>query len=198
MAENTYQQSMLNKSRADKFLLVFDIPPILKTFNQKWNTTQSNTSIISDTVQFSIFGTTVPEITVPAVDNRYAGSTLYVSSHSKAAYPPVSVSFNVDNEYKNYWVIYQWLNLLHDEREGYYNVRDIEVAPGPNHPFNNYQTDLTIYGKDEFNNDRIKFTYTKAFPTTVETIEYNYQTPDEISSGFTFVYSQLHTEVINI
>ena len=191
MAENTYQQSMLNKSRADKFLLVFDIPPILKTFNQKWNTTQSNTSIISDTVQFSIFGTTVPEITVPAVDNRYAGSTLYVSSHSKASYPPVSVSFNVDNEYKNYWVIYQWLNLLHDEREGYYNVRDIEVAPGPNHPFNNYQTDLTIYGKDEFNNDRIKFTYTKAFPTTVETI-------DEISSGFTFVYSQLHTEVINI
>tara|TARA_R110000824_G_scaffold309014_2_gene496440 strand:- start:289 stop:879 length:591 start_codon:yes stop_codon:yes gene_type:complete len=195
MAKNTYQQSMLNKSRADKFLLVFDIPPILKTFNKNWNQDQDNTSIISDTVQFSIFGTTVPEITVPAVDNRYAGSTLYVSSHSKTAYPPVSVKFNIDNEYKNYWVIYQWLNLLHDEREGYYNVRDINA--GESHPFKNYQTDLTIYGKDEFNNNRIKFTYTKAFPTTVETIDYNYQISDEVISGFTFVYSQLHTEVIN-
>lgn len=183
---------MLNKSRSDKFLLVFDIPPILKEFNKKLS--QSNTTIISDSVQFSIFGTTVPEITVPAVENRYAGNTLYVSSHGKNPYPPVSVNFNVDNEYKNYWVMYQWLNLLHDQHEGRYNAREINEND-PN--FNDYQTNLTIYGKDEFNNNRIKFTYTKAFPTTVEAITYNYQTPDEISAGFTFVYSQLHTEVIN-
>ena len=104
------QQSVLNKSRADKFLLVFDIPPILKEFNKKFN--QDNTSIVSDSVQFSIFGTAVPEITVPATETRYAGSTLYVTSHSKNPYPPVSVQFKVDNEYKNYWVIYQ-LSLIH-------------------------------------------------------------------------------------
>jgi hypothetical protein len=34
MARNSMQQAMLNKSRADKFLLVFDIPPILKEFNK--------------------------------------------------------------------------------------------------------------------------------------------------------------------
>jgi len=194
MATNSMQQSMLNKSRADKFLLVFDVPPILKEFSKKFN--QTNTTIIPDSVQYSIFGTAVPEITVPAVENRYAGNTLYVSSHSKNPYPPVSVNFNVDNEYKNYWVIYQWLNLLHSEYEGRYNEREInvnEVDP----TFQDYQTDLTIYGKDEFNNNRIKFTYTKAFPTTVNGVEYNYQSPDEITSGFTFVYSQLHTEVLN-
>ena len=43
MAYNTMQQSVLNKSRADKFLLVFDIPPILKEFNKKFN--QNNLSI---------------------------------------------------------------------------------------------------------------------------------------------------------
>tara|TARA_R110001583_G_scaffold11403_5_gene51647 strand:- start:15225 stop:15812 length:588 start_codon:yes stop_codon:yes gene_type:complete len=194
MATNSMQQSMLNKSRADKFLLVFDVPPILKEFSKKFN--QTNTTIIPDSVQYSIFGTAVPEITVPAVENRYSGNTLYVSSHSKNPYPPVSVTFNVDNEYKNYWVIYQWLNLLHSEYEGRYNEREInvnEVDP----TFQDYQTDLTIYGKDEFNNNRIKFTYTKAFPTTVNGVEYSYQTPDEITSGFTFVYSQLHTEVLN-
>ena len=194
MAYNSMQQSMLNKSRADKFLLVFDIPPILKEFNKKFS--QSNTSIISDSVQFSIFGTAVPEITVPATETRYAGSTLYVTSHSKNPYPPVSVQFNVDNEYKNYWVMYQWLNLLHDQYEGIYNARGIN-ADNPDENFKDYQTNLTIYGKDEFNNNRIKFTYTKAFPTTVDKIDYNYQTADEITSGFTFVYSQLHTEVMD-
>ena len=192
MATNSMQQAMLNKSRADKFLLVFDVPPILKEFSKKFN--QTNTTIIPDSVQYSIFGTAVPEITVPAVENRYAGNTLYVSSHSKNPYPPVSVSFNVDNEYKNYWVIYQWLNLLHSQYEGRYNEREI-FQNDPD--FQDYQTDLTIYGKDEFNSNRIKFTYTKAFPTTVNGVEYSYQNPDEITSGFTFVYSQLHTEVLN-
>ena len=194
MATNSMQQAMLNKSRADKFLLVFDVPPILKEFSKKFN--QTNSTIIPDSVQYSIFGTTVPEITVPAMENRYAGSTLYVSSHSKNPYPPVSVSFNVDNEYKNYWVLYQWLNLLHSEYEGRYNEREINTNAG-DPTFKDYQTDLTIYGNDEFNNNRIKFTYTKAFPTTVEAINYSYTDPDEITSGFTFVYSQLHTEVIS-
>ena len=191
MARNTLQQAVLNKSRADKFLLVFDVPPILKEFSKKFN--QDNKHIIPDSVQFSVFGTAVPEITVPAVENRYAGNTLYVSSHSKNSYPPVSVKFKIDNEYKNYWVIYNWLNLLHDQREGKYNGREIQVDKN----FDDYQVNLTIFGKDEFNNSRIKFTYTKAFPVSIDTINYDYQNTDEIVSGFTFVYSQLHTEVVD-
>tara|TARA_R110000851_G_scaffold283411_1_gene436972 strand:- start:50 stop:640 length:591 start_codon:yes stop_codon:yes gene_type:complete len=195
MARNTMQQAMLNKSRADKFLLVFDVPPILRDINKNFTQDQSNTTLISDSVQFSIFGAAVPEITVAAQETRYAGSTLYVSSHSKDPFPPVTVQFNVDNEYKNYWVIYQWLNLLHDQYEGRYNQRELNLSKDPD--FRDYQTNLTIFGKDEFNNNRIKFTYTKAFPTTIEAVNYNYQNADEITSGFTFVYSQLHTEVIN-
>ena len=103
------------------------------------------------------------------------------------------MDFNVDNEYRNYWVLYQWLNLLHSEYEGRYNERELPSDPS----FSEYQTDLTVFGKDEFNNNKIKFTYTKAFPTTLEAITYNYQVADEIKSGFTFVYSQLHTEIID-
>ena len=190
MATNKLKQAVLNKSRADKFLLVFDIPPVLKNINKPWIAEDDNKSLISDSVQFSIFGTAVPEITV---ENRFAGSTLYVSSHSKNSYPPVTVSFNIDNQYRNYWVIYQWLNLLHSQYEGRYNERELPSDPD----FSEYQTDLSIYGKDEFNNNKIKFTYKKAFPTTLEAITYNYQNPEEIQSGFTFVYSQLHTEIID-
>jgi len=193
MATNQLQQSILNKSRADKFLLVFDLPAILKGINRPWVSDPSSTTTVSDSVQFSIFGSAVPEITVPAVETRFAGSTLYVSSHSKNSYPPVTVDFNIDNQYRNYWVMYTWLNLLHSQYEGRYNERELTSLDG----FDEYQTNLTIFGKDEFNNNKIKFTYTKAFPTTLEAITYNYQTPDEIQSGFTFVYSQLHTEIID-
>ena len=49
---------------------------------------KSRDKVIPDSVQFSIFGTLVPEIVVPAVENRYAGSTLYLTSHSKRAQMP--------------------------------------------------------------------------------------------------------------
>lgn len=185
------KQSILNKSRTDKFLLVFDIPPILKTFSQTRETAREEV-VIPDSVQFSIFGTLVPEITVPAIENRYAGNTLYISSNSKNSYPPVNVKFAVDNEYNNYWTIYQWLNLLHDEKEGRYNANNIVVDDS----FNDYQTNLTIYGLDEYDNKKIKFTYTKAFPTSIDALDYNYQESGEIVSGFVFVYSQMHVELI--
>jgi hypothetical protein len=187
---NTLPQSVLNKSRVDKFLLVFDLPPILKTYDTTINAAEDGRSVKPDAVQFAIFGSMVPEITVPAVENRYAGNTLYVSSHSKNSYPPVNVKFTIDNEYNNYWVIYQWLNLLHDQQQGRYNAGNIQIDSN----FNDYQTDMTIYGLDEYNNKRISFKYTKAFPTSINSIDYNYQESGEIVSGFTFVYTQMHVE----
>ena len=187
------QQSYLNKSKKDKFLLVFDVPPILKTISKKYERT--NTTINPDSVQFSIFGSMVPEITVPAVETRFAGSTLYVSSHSKNSYPPVNIKFAIDNEYNNYWTVYQWLNLLHDQKTGTYNSQNIQVDKS----FSDYQTDLTIYGLDEYENKRIKFIYKKAFPTSVNEIDYSYQESgdQQLISGFTFVYTQMHVELLD-
>jgi hypothetical protein len=187
------RQSPLNQAAKDKFLLVFDLPPILKTFSKTYE--RNNSSVIPDNVQFSIWGTSVPEITVPGVQTRYAGSTLYVSSHSKNSYPPVSIDFAIDDQYNNYWCIYQWLNLLHDQKTGEYNERQVFVDAN----FNDYQTDITVYGLDEYGKKKIKFVYKKAFPTTLKGIEYNYQATGDmrITSGFVFLYSQLHVELID-
>lgn len=188
------KQSFVNQAARDKFKLVFDIPPILKEIQSKY--VRGNETILPDTVQFTIYGTAVPEVTVPGVEVNYAGSTLYVSSHAKNPYPPIEVKFAVDSQYNNYWCIYQWLNLLHDEKRGTYNTRNIQVDGN----FLDYQTNLTIFGLDEYGNERIKWTYTKAFPTSVKGIEYDHQADGDvrIDSGFTFVYSQIHTEMVDL
>lgn len=190
MASNHYQQSVLNKSRVDKFKLVFQLPNALKKINKQAD--RANSTIIQDSMQFSIFGTVVPAITVPALEIRYSGNTLYNSTHSKNSYPPVTVRFTIDNEYNNYWVIYKWLNLLHDEYTGTFDADNLIT----NDVFKDYQSDITVYGLDEFDNKRIQFTYTKAFPTDLGGIDYNYRASDEIESSFTFVYSQLHTDLL--
>ena len=59
MARNATPQSILNKSRTDKFLLIFDVPPILKDKRFSSNFKSDSISIVPDSVQFSIYGTAV-------------------------------------------------------------------------------------------------------------------------------------------
>lgn len=136
----------------------------------------------------------VPGVTIKGVPARYAGDTLYLSSHSKDPYPPVNVKFAVDSGYDNYWTIYQWLNLLHDEKTGRYNEKNMPIEAN----FSDYQTDITVYGLDEYNNKVISFKYTKSFPTSLDTLEWSEQeTGDmELQCGFTFLFSQMHIEML--
>tara|TARA_R110000823_G_scaffold21089_4_gene63860 strand:+ start:405 stop:989 length:585 start_codon:yes stop_codon:yes gene_type:complete len=194
MAVNQNNQSILNKSRLDKFILVFSVPPALREVNVRENSARNSNNVIEDKLQLSVYGAVVPELTVPSIAIPYAGSNLYQSAHAREPYPPVTVNFTTDNEFNNYWVIYKWLNLMHDQKTGVYDETDLDSE----NEFNNYQTDMTLYGLDEYENRRIEFTYTKAFPVTLGNLEYNYRTSDEIESSFTFVYSQLHTKLLDL
>ena len=191
MATNSNNQSFLNKSRLDKFIMVFQVPQALKKIESK--TERRTYNLNEDAFQFSVYGSVVPEITVPSIQIGYAGSNLYNSAHAKEPYPPVTVNFTVDNEFNTYWTIYKWLDLMHDEKEGLYDVDDLSI----DERFASYQTDMTLYGLDEYDNKRIKFTYTKAFPINVGAMNYNYRDSGEIESSMTFVYSQIHSELIN-
>ena len=191
MATNPNNQSFLNKSRLDKFIMVFQVPQALKKIESK--TERRTYNLSEDAFQFSVYGSVVPEITVPSIQIGYAGSNLYNSAHAKEPYPPVTVNFTVDNEFNNYWTIYKWLDVMHDEKEGLYDVDDLSI----DERFASYQTDMTLYGLDEYDNKRIEFTYTKAFPINVGAMNYNYRDSSEIESSMTFVYSQIHSKLIN-
>lgn len=190
-----YDQAVLNKSRKDKFMLVFDVPNLIKPLTRKF--TRSNDTLQLDTMQFSVYGAVVPRIQVPPVAVNYSGNTLHVSSQTHPGYSPVNINFTIDNQFNNYWVIYTWLNALRDHRSGLY-----ADAADPNRDFSgamlhkDYATNMTIYGKDEYNQDVIKWTYQHAFPTTLGEIDYSYRTANEIETTFEFVFAEVECQLL--
>lgn len=188
------RQSFFNKARIDKFVMVLNLPKGLKGINEKFH--RSNNTISLDALQFSVFGSIIPEIIVPAAETKFSGSNIYVSTHARPPFPPISVSFTIDNQFNNYWTIYQWLNLLRDEREGVYGIVNAKQLVDKAEVLKDYSTTLTVVAKDEFNGDVIKFDYHHAFPTKLGGINWNYQESKEIVSSFEFVFSNITCSLI--
>jgi len=192
----SYIQSPFNKSRKDKFVIVLNLPNALKSISSKFERDES--TVIPDSLQFSVFGSVVPSVDIPPVNVRYAGQTMTVSSHSRQPYEPNTVRFTVDNRFNNYWVIYRWLNLLNDDKEGIYDETNLTspIIGGDRsklkaHPNMEYRSDISIFALDEYNKRIIEFLYTNAFPVNLGGIEYSYRDSGEIESSFSYGYSQL-------
>jgi len=151
MANEKVKQSLLNKARLDKFILVLTIPEGLKTkaTNADRRTHHKSSSKANpDSIQFSIYGAIVPEVQIPSYNLPYGGQNLKISTHTRPAYSDVTVKFTVDNQFNNYWYVWNWLNMLNDERTSYYNVTDTSPAGEilPAELMRDYQTDFTMYG----------------------------------------------------
>ena len=97
----TYNQSMLNKARKDKFLMVLTPSKFLR--DKISNLERGNDTINLDSFQFSVFGIDVPDITIPQVEASYGAQVLKVTSYSRPSFNNVNVKFTVDNNYNNYW-----------------------------------------------------------------------------------------------
>jgi hypothetical protein len=204
---DTITQSQLNKSRLDKFLLVIDLPPIMQNIVTKKLPSpapfkRTGTLVNKNSLQFSVYGSVIPTVQVPDVAADFSGGTYKLSSNSRPRYENISVNFTIDNKFNNYWVIYKWLDILSGDTEVVYNPDDILPSepdstklPTKLQP-QSYQTNFTLYGKDEFDTNVIKFTYTKAFPVSLGSFTYNYRDPSELETTFEFAFSQFYAELI--
>lgn len=199
-------QSQLNKSRLDKFLLVLNLPTPLKGINTGDLNTRKDTKVNENSIQFSVYGAVIPSVTVPEITEQYAGQTFKVSSHRRPAYNNVSVKFTVDNKFNNYWVLYKWLDLLNNDKNSTFDSDNLSNTPKlptvsrnttkSSNPPDLYMTDFTLYSKDEFDKNIVKFTYKNAFPVSLGQIDYNYRTETEIETTFEFAFSQLLVELL--
>lgn len=194
---STVQQSILNKNRKDKFLLVLNLPDILKKQNKIDAYERSTKYLNQDTLQYSVYGTIVPRTSVPSIDVPYGAQVPKITSYARPAWEPVTVNFTVDNGFNNWWVLWYWLNIINNSTQSGYNSD--HLPPGQSAIANKtttYQTNITIYGLDEYNNKVIQFDYLRAFITDLEGISYSYRDGEQIESAFTFSFGQMNVNLL--
>jgi hypothetical protein len=205
MADTITQQSILNKSRKDKFLLVLNLPDALKKLNTFSTIDRANSNIVLDTLQYSVYGAVVPTTNIEETSLPYAGQTLNLTSGKREKYEDITVNFTVDNGYNNWWVLWKWLNFINDAKTSTFDIENLAPLPTNSQDkviytsttnLQPYQTLITVYGLDEYNNKKIQWSYSKAFITKLNGITYNYRDAEQMESSFTFAFSQLNAELL--
>lgn len=189
------QQSVLNRSGKDKFLLVLNLPQVLRKQSLE------NELISINPLQISIFGTIVPDIAVPPNDVRFGGQSYNVSSYTRPNYSPLTVNFIVDNKFANYWILWKWLSILNDPKSSYYTGTDPKLETWKDRLesgiVTEYQTNFSVIGLNEYNQKSVEFIYYNAFITSIGGINYDYTDPEQIKSTATFQFSQLDVNLIS-
>jgi hypothetical protein len=194
MIQNPSQQSFLNKTSRDKFVLNLNLPFVLR--KQKKNEPLFNI----DNLQINVFGTIVPNVQIPPNEVRFGGQSVNVSSYSRPNYQPLTVNFVIDNRFYNYWLLWKWLNILNDARTSVYTGSEIDkLTPIDRTEIGNlieYQTIFSIFSLNEYNKKVVEFIYYNAFITDLGSIEYNYQNAELITSTAQFQFDQLDIKLL--
>jgi hypothetical protein len=186
---NPQFESPLNRASKDKFILLMNLPYVLRKNSIK------DELLNIETLQISIHGSVVPAISVPSIDVPFAGQTANVSSHTRPNYAPLSVNFIVDNNFKNYYVLWKWLDLLNTAEGSVYGgtplkqrtYNDVNI-PGSEAE---YQTTFSLYSLNEYNQPTMEFRYHNAFITTLGAINYSYRDGTLVESSAEFQFGQL-------
>jgi hypothetical protein len=182
-------QSAFNKQRKDKFIMVFQLPKILRTSQSVF--IREKKKVIPDSVQCSIYGAVIPSLNIPSTNVPYGGQVPKVSTFARPAFENMSVNFTIDNLFNNYWVIYKWLNSFNDGKTGLYNTN---IPSGGS--IADYETTITIYGRDEYNKNVIKFNFYHCFPVSLGGIGYSDRDTGEMESVFQYGYHQFEAELL--
>jgi hypothetical protein len=153
----------------------------------------------ADPIQFTTFGSPVPAISVPAINIPYAGQSYHTSSNSRPEYPPLNLKILVDNGYQNYWILWKWLNLFNDSVNSVTDINSSTVNHNKvilKNPLSDYTSTFSLFALDEYNNKIIEFKYTSAFITNLSPIEFSFQNSEQIICTATFVFNQLHVNLL--
>jgi hypothetical protein len=181
-------ESPLNKTFADKFYFIFELPEALKNLTTDKTIIKAGLGVNKKALQWSIVKAEVPNINIKANAINYAGGSLHLSTHTKSPYDPFKLTFKVDSNWLNYFTIYEWINFIYGEKEGHYDEEGLSETT----KFSEYAIPVSIVGMDEYNNPKIQWIFTYAFPTDISSISLDYTSTDEIEFTVTFVFSQMH------
>ena len=189
-------QAILNRSRSDKFSFILDLPKALK----EQHDSVLQTIYSANQIQFTTFGSPVPDIKIPEIKVPFGGQVYNASSLSRPPYTPITLKFLIDNGYQNYWILWKWLNLFNDTED---STTELTSPLSENrkkiylkNQMSDFTSNFSLFGLDEFNNRVIEFKYTQAFITGLSPIDYSFQTSAEITCNATFAFNQLNISLL--
>lgn len=190
-------QSILNRPRLDKFNLVLDIPKVLRNRIDSTLLDVNN----PDKIQFTVFGSPVPKISVPSINLPYGGQNMSISSYSRPAYPSLELRYLIDNGYQNYWLLWKWLNLFNEQETSLSEITNFANVSKDKIQLKNsiedYVSTFTILALDEYNNKLISFKYRDVFITSLGELNFSHQTNELITGSVSFAYNQLIVDLVN-
>ena len=182
-------QSIYNKARKDKFSFVLTMPQAMNDISYNAPDSRATETVLPKSLQFSVYGSVLPSVTVDSGEIRYSGQAVKFSAHSRPAYSNVTVNFTIDYRFNNYWVIWKWLDIMNDDRDAIF-MKGTDLGPEDS-MFKKYQGTASLYALDEYNNKVAKFDYFGVLPVSLGQIDYNYRSPDPIDTTFEFSFSKL-------
>lgn len=155
-----------------------------------------------DQIQFTTYSSPVPNIKIKEISVPFGGQVYNISSLSRPAYEALSVKFLIDNGYKNYWILWKWLDLFNDNETSttkltepfsqHYSDGKIILS----NPMSDFTTTFSIFGIDEYNNKIIEFKYKQAFITSLSNIDFSSQAGDEITCTASFIFNRLEVNLL--
>jgi len=189
-------QSITNKARSDKFQMVLTLPKVMLNINSQILSKRTQDFIQQDALQFAVWGIVVPSVGVPSQETSMWGQPYRVTSQARKAYDPVALNFTIDNGFNNYWLLWKWLEFLNKPRQSGVKEEIADLAGEKNNAYHDYQTIITIYGLNEYNDRVVQFDYIGSFITDLGEIRYNYRDPSELESSFQFVFNQMKVTLL--
>jgi hypothetical protein len=184
---NPLFQSPLNTSAKDKFLLVMTLPQVLRKMSKQ------DPDLDVDYLQATVHGTIVPDSIVSPIELRFGGQGTNWSSYSRPSYPPLTVNFIIDNDFKNYYILWKWLSILNDPINSSYSAppsNRMDIAESGRNA--EYQTNLSILALNEYNDVIMEFMYMNCFITSLKGISYSYRDSQLNETTADFHFGQLN------
>lgn len=169
----------MNKIHANKFKLII---PKVSIIENIFNLYALNF------VELAVKGTIAAGLKVGAIDAPVLGHKPVKLTGAGYDLQEIQVSFLIDGDFINYYMLWSWLNKIYNIQTG-----TAPVLNDGDSPYENFE----ILGLDNYNEEVVKFKYRGGFITSISEVTVAYDNPDRLEATATFAYDDYVIELPN-
>ena len=154
----------MNKGGPSSFALVFPVIP---------------GRIKPDEFILNVHGCNLPGVELGSKDLRWQGGVTHIPD-AVSSWAALTVNFVVDEDLTNWTTIFNWIMLMHNNKDKYVATLASE-----------YSTDAMLVLTDNWKKPLLKFQFIKLWPTSLAECQLSYRSGEQLlESSITFKYDR--------